>query len=163
MVFDLAAVRLSMIASDKKSVNHPRTVASMHETGWEQQQQQRHVRLRSDSTVWSEFAFGPIGHCFLCYNQFYCVVMWSLRFPFFWSCVCHYMWFTTLRMRPLSMFLDAHLLTMCFCLDTLGARDFSSAVSGFCQVFTADNVSAFGQHRKFPPHVRKTSGTQGTV
>ena len=41
---------------------------------------------------------------------------------------------------------------------TLGARDFSSAVSGFC---TAEDVSAFGQHRKFPPHVRKTSGTQG--
>ena len=65
-------------------------------------------------------------------------------------------------------------------LGTLGARDFSSAVSGFCQVFivtraksffsrlrrswlrpTAEDVSAFGQHRKFPPHARKTSGTQG--
>ena len=23
-------------------------------------------------------------------------------------------------------------------------------------------ASAFGQHRKFPPHARKTSGTQGT-
>ena len=86
---------------------------------------------------------------------------------------------------------------------TLGARDFSSAVSGFCQVFivtrakikplffftkfcdilsfhypgyqrffsrlrrswlrpTAENVSAFGQHRNFPPHARKTSGTQGS-
>ena len=57
---------------------------------------------------------------------------------------------------------------------TLGARDFSSAVSGLCQVFivtraksrswlrpTAEDVSAFGQHRKFPPHARKTSGTQG--
>ena len=31
---------------------------------------------------------------------------------------------------------------------TLGARDFSSAVSGFCQ--------------QVPPHARKTSGTQGT-
>ena len=39
---------------------------------------------------------------------------------------------------------------------TLGARDFSSAVSGFCQVF-------IGQHRKFPPHARKTSGTQGIL
>jgi len=47
---------------------------------------------------------------------------------------------------------------------------FSSAVSGFCQVFivtlarvrpTAEDVSAFGQHRKFPLHARKTSGTQG--
>ena len=27
----------------------------------------------------------------------------------------------------------------------------------------AEDVSAFGQHRKFPPHARKTSGTQGTV
>ena len=56
---DLAAFRLSMIAPVKKSVNHSRTVASMRETGWEQQQE---VRLRSDSTVWSEFAFGPVGH-----------------------------------------------------------------------------------------------------
>ena len=52
-------------------------------------------------------------------------------------------------------------------MATLGARDFSSAVSGFCQVFifsllrrswlrpTAENVSAFGKHRKFPPHARK--------
>ena len=31
---------------------------------------------------------------------------------------------------------------------TLGARDFSSAVSGFCR-------------RQVPPHARKTSGTQG--
>ena len=58
---------------------------------------------------------------------------------------------------------------------TLGARDFSSAVSGFCQVFifsrlrrswlrpTAENVSTFGKHRKFPPHPRKTSGTQGNL
>ena len=44
---------------------------------------------------------------------------------------------------------------------TLGARDFSGAVSGFCQVFivTLLAVSAFGQRRKFPPHARKTSGT----
>ena len=65
---------------------------------------------------------------------------------------------------------------------TLGARDFSSAVSGFCQVFivtrakrffsrlrrswlrpTAEDVSAFGQHWKLPPHARKTSGTQGIM
>ena len=62
---------------------------------------------------------------------------------------------------------------------TLGAqstRDVSSAVSGFCQVFiysdpremffsrlrpTAEDVSAFGRHRKFPPQARKSSGTQG--
>ena len=48
--FDLAAFQLSMIALVKKSVNHSRTVASMRETGWEQQQQQE-VHLRSDSTV----------------------------------------------------------------------------------------------------------------
>ena len=41
---DLAAFRLSMIAPVKKSVNHSRTVASMRETGWEQQQHQE-VRL----------------------------------------------------------------------------------------------------------------------
>ena len=60
---------------------------------------------------------------------------------------------------------------------TLGARDFSSAVSGFCQVSmvtrakkffsrlwpTAEDVSAFGQHQKFPPHARKTSVIQGRV
>ena len=28
---------------------------------------------------------------------------------------------------------------------------------------TAEDVSAFGQHRKFPPHARKTSGTQGKI
>jgi len=56
----------------------------------------------------------------------------------------------------------------------LGARDFSSAVSGFCRVFiaargfglrptAAEDVSAFGQHRKFPLQARKTSGTQGNI
>ena len=67
--FDLAAFRLSMIAPVKKSVNHSRTVASMRETGQEQQHQE--VRLRSDSTVRSEFAFGPVGHCFPCCNRFF--------------------------------------------------------------------------------------------
>ena len=33
--FDLAAFQLSMIAPVKKSVNHPKTVASMRGTGWE--------------------------------------------------------------------------------------------------------------------------------
>ena len=49
--------------------------------------------------------------------------------------------------------------------STLGARDFTSAVSGFCEVFivTAEDVSAFGQHRKSPPHARKTSVTSGSV
>ena len=53
--------------------------------------------------------------------------------------------------------------------SSLGARNFSSAVSGYCQVFmvtrarlrrswlrpTAEDVSAFGQHRKFPLLARK--------
>ena len=64
---DLAAFQLSMIAPVNKSVNHSRTVASMRETGWEQQE----VRRRSDSTVGSEFAFGPVGLCFLCCNKFF--------------------------------------------------------------------------------------------
>ena len=42
---DLAAFLLSMITPVKKSVNHSRTVASMRETGWEQQHHQE-VRLR---------------------------------------------------------------------------------------------------------------------
>ena len=46
--FDLAAFRLSMITPVKKSINHSKTVASIHKTGWEQKQQ---VRPRSDSTV----------------------------------------------------------------------------------------------------------------
>ena len=49
--------------------------------------------------------------------------------------------------------------------STLGARDFSNAVSRFCQVFIVTRANSFsrgfGQHRKFPPHARKTSGTQG--
>ena len=57
--FDPAAFRLSMIAPAKISVNHSRNVASMHETGWEQQQKQ--VRLRSDSTVGSERG-GALGY-----------------------------------------------------------------------------------------------------
>jgi len=50
---------------------------------------------------------------------------------------------------------------------SVGARDFSSAVPGFCQVLIVTRaksflaVLAFGQHRKFPPHARKTSDTQG--
>ena len=40
---------------------------------------------------------------------------------------------------------------------TLGAIDFSSAVSSPLV------ASAYGQHRKFPPRARKTSGTQGRM
>lgn len=85
-----------MITQVKKSVNHLRTVASMRETGREQQQQE--VHLPSDSTVVT-FAFGPVGHCFLCCNQFLSTVMWNLCFPLFWS----YMWFTTLKTRPVNI------------------------------------------------------------
>ena len=52
----------------------------MRETGLEQQQQE--VRLGSVSTVCSEFAFGPVGHCFLCCNHLFFAVIWGLRFPF---------------------------------------------------------------------------------
>ena len=45
-------------------------------------------------------------------------------------------------------------------LSTLGARDFSSAARDLRP--TAEDVSAFGQHRKFPPYARKALGTQGT-
>ena len=31
---------------------------------------------------------------------------------------------------------------------------------GEIRAHTAEDVSAFGQHRKFPPHARRTSGTQ---
>ena len=68
----------------------------MRETGREQQQQE--VHLPSDSTVVT-FAFGPVGHCFLCCNQFLSTVMWNLRFPLFWS----YMWFTMLKTRPVNI------------------------------------------------------------
>ena len=90
-VFDLAAFRLCMIAPVKKSVNHPRNVARMRETGLEQQH---------------EFGFGPVLSLACC-SQFISAVIWNLRFPFFWSCVCHYKRFTTLRTRPVNMFLDA--------------------------------------------------------
>ena len=61
-------------------------------------------------------------------------------------------------------------------LGAQSARDISSAVSSFCQVFiysdqremffsrlrpTAEDVSASGRHRKFSPQARKSSGTQG--
>ena len=44
----------------------------------------------------------------------------------------------------------------CWPSHTLGARDFSSAVSGFCQVFIVTRAT------KTSPHARKTSGTQGS-
>ena len=49
---------------------------------------------------------------------------------------------------------------------TLGARDFSSAVSGFCQVFIVTRAKSFSrgfglQPKMCRPSARKTSGTQG--
>ena len=87
--FDLAAFRLSMIAPVKKSVNHSRTVASMRETGCEQRQHQKFVfaeirRCKVNSLL------VLLVICFLCCNRFFSAVMWVLRFPFFWSCVCHF-------------------------------------------------------------------------
>ena len=61
------------------------------------------------------------------------------------------------------------------CEPTLGARDFSTTVSGFYQVFLVAHAkrvflaaspimaSAFGKHWKFLPHARKSSGTKGNV
>ena len=66
--FDLSAFQLAMIAPVKKSVNHSRTVASMRETGWEQHQE---VRLRSDSTVWSEFALVLLVIAFFAVTNFF--------------------------------------------------------------------------------------------
>ena len=57
---------------------------------------------------------------------------------------------------------------------SLGAKDFSNAVSSFCQVLRMTRgslarsfarrrfVSAFGQQRKFPLYAGKTSDTQGS-
>ena len=44
----------------------------------------------------------------------------------------------------------------CWPSHTLRARDFSSAVSGFCQVFIVTRAT------KTSPHARKTSGSQGS-
>ena len=83
--FDLAAFRLSMIAPVKKPVNHPKTVASMRGTGWENNKfvlaasSQRFGSVKC-SCFWSRWSL---------VSSFCSSVMWSLRFPFFWSCVCH--------------------------------------------------------------------------
>ena len=53
--------------------------------------------------------------CFLsCWSSFFIAVtifyavMWSLRFPFLWSYVCHYMWFTAQRTRPVNIDHNTH-------------------------------------------------------
>ena len=56
---------------------------------------------RFDSVKW--IRFWSRWSLPVCCNQFLSAVMWSLRFPYFWSCVCHYMRFTTLRTRPVNI------------------------------------------------------------
>ena len=127
--FDLAAFRLSMIAPVKKSVNHSRTVASMRETGLNKQQHQE-VRLRSDSTVWSEFTFGPVGHCFLRCNRFFFFhsnVELTFSFLLVLSLSLHAVYYakneTSEQSLYMYMFLDArpfgslHAFKLCFCLE----------------------------------------------
>ena len=77
--FDLAAFRLSMIAPVQKSVNHPRSVASMRE------------RVGNNN---NKFVFAAIPKCevnsllvllvfvFFAVTNFFSTEMWSLRFPF---------------------------------------------------------------------------------
>ena len=125
--FDLAAFRLSMIAPVKKSVNHSRTVASMRETRLNKQQHQE-VRLRSDSTVWSEFAFGPVGHCFLRCNRFFFRSNVELTFSFLvLRLSLHAVYYakneTSEQSLYMYMFLDARpfgslqAFKLCFCLE----------------------------------------------
>ena len=40
---------------------------------------------------------------FFAVTNFFAAAMWSFCFPFFWSCVCHYMRFTTLRRRSMNV------------------------------------------------------------
>ena len=61
--FDLAAFRLSMIAPVKKSVNYPKTVASMRGTGWEIRLSSFLVAIRQCEVI--EVTLGPVGHWFL--------------------------------------------------------------------------------------------------
>ena len=73
------------------------------------------------------------GLCFRCCNQLLSSVMWSLRFPFFWSCVCHCMRFTTLRSRPVSI--DRNRLF-------LEARPFDSLHRSRCRLSSCVSVSS---------------------
>ena len=125
--FDLAAFRLSMIAPVKKSVNHSRPVASMRETGWEQQQHQE-VRLRSDSRVWSEFALGLLVIAFFAVTDFFRSNV-GLTFSFLlalrlWLRAVYYAKNETSKQSLyMYMFLDAgpfgslQAFKLCFCLE----------------------------------------------
>ena len=59
------------------------------------------------TTTWSRFWSCWSLFSLACCTQFISSVIWNLRFPFFWSCVCHYKRFTTLGTKPVNMFLDA--------------------------------------------------------
>ena len=102
--FDLAAFRLSMIAPVKKSVNHSRTVASMRETEWEQQQHQKFVLAEIRRCEVNSLLVGPVGHCFLCCNRFF--FRSNVGLTFSWLLVLRlsfYMRFTALRTRPVNI------------------------------------------------------------
>ena len=66
-----------------------------------------HARNGLGTTTWIRFWSCWSLLSLACCTQFISAVIWNLRFPFFWSCVCHYKRFTTLRTRPVNMFLDA--------------------------------------------------------
>ena len=54
------------------------------------------------------------------------------------------------------------LAVVCKRMQQLSSQRFLSRLRRSWLLPTAEDVSAFGQHRKFPPHARKTSGTQRT-
>ena len=123
--FDLAAFRLSMIAPVKKSVNHSRPVASMRETGWEQQQRQE-VRLRSDSRVWSEFALDLLVIAFFAVTDFFrSNVGLTFSFLLVLRLSLHAIYYAKNETSEQSsyMFLDARpfgslqAFKLCFCLE----------------------------------------------
>ena len=105
----------------------------MRRTGWEQQQQ---TSQRFDSVRWIRFC--SFGLWFLCCNRFLSSVMWSLRFPFFWSCVCHYVRFTTLRCRPFNMWFNLH-----FTVVSKKWTEANERVIILCLVFSFDDSSYY--------------------
>ena len=132
--FDLAGFRLSMIAPVKKSVNHSRTVASMRETGLEQQQhQESSSSQRYDSVKWTRF-----WSCWSLLSSLYYSEKKSVKPIFFRSIVeLTFSFFLVLRLslhavyyaknqtseQSLYMFLDTRpfgslqAFKLCFCLE----------------------------------------------
>ena len=96
----------------------------MRETGQEQQHQE--VCLRSDSTVRSEFAFGPVGHCFPCCNRFFGSNVLTFSFLLVLRLSLHAVYYakneTSEQSLYMYVFLDARpfgslqALKLCFCL-----------------------------------------------